>query len=921
MELKSYQQQALQDLKQYLAYINLYKDYAKAFTQVWADKHVTLGANKPIKPYKNVIPHVPHVCFKIPTGGGKTFVACASVKPIFDALTNTSVKALVWLVPSEAILSQTIKCLKDADHPYRQRLDRDFAGKVAVYTKEEAMNGQGLNPSTVRDQLSVFVLSYDSFRTSKKEGRKAYRQNGSLYSFKDNTVYPGYHIEYSEGEEEPSLSAVIKSLEPVVIVDESHHAQTNLSIDMLKGFNPMFVLDLTATPRTNSNIISVVESYKLKLEQMVKLPVIVSNHKGQGAVLDAAIKMQALLEHIAKEEEKVTGTYIRPIVLLQAESKNNADSTTYEKIKQKLIDGGIPAEQIAIKTSEVNELKVKGKDVDLLSRKCQIRYIITVNALKEGWDCPFAYVLATIANRNSVVDVEQIVGRILRQPYAREHKNKFLNMSYVFTNSSDFERTLNKVIDGLQNAGFSKKDYRVAGDDSAVSEGSTGTNRMNSLFGENEGHLISGSETTQSTQTPETNPANDETSSDKNDDFQELFNIQTDKKPFVAPVFTQNSESQSTGTYPEVASLSGLFLKVAEAQATYGKNVAEQAKTNIDAPAEAIEDKDLVKIRDQYLSDMDTFRLPQFYYRTPKSLFDTGGVAKVTKEYLAKNFKLGMQNVEIDFENLENQIYKFDLEQGDEEPKRCKMSVRDATAFRNALKLFPPEGRKRQMKAKIIDEISGSYNTLAQSEIKTFVDRIVDTMDSDRLADMEENFLSYSEKIKAKVKELLESYYEKNFNQLLTIQEIFVDFSFEYQDKAIVPDNKSIWPKMLYSGEGKMNSFETKIIEEVCGMDNILWWHRNSDNPHDKNAYCINGFVNHYPDFIICTKNKHIIAVETKGEHLNNPDQLAKARLGKLLDDNDNNPLFSYFMVFEKEKENAPGCVSKAEFFKILENW
>ena len=297
-------------------------------------------------------------------------------------------------------------------------------------------------------------------------------------------MYPGYRIEYSPNEEWPSLAAVIRSLEPVVVVDESHHAQTELSIDMLRGFNPVFTLDLTATPRPNSNIISVVEAWKLKAEHMVKLPVIVSNQRGQGAVLDAAIKMQKLLEDQAAADEKETGVYIRPIVLLQAESRNKNDSTTYEKIKQKLIDGGIPAEQIAIKTAEVNELKVKGRDVDLLSRACPVRYIITVNALKEGWGCPFAYVLATIANRSSIVDVEQIVGRILRLPHAREAKRKFLNMSYVFTNSGDFQSTLDKVVKGLNNAGFSKKEYRVAtAGEETVTDTDSGTQVMANLFG------------------------------------------------------------------------------------------------------------------------------------------------------------------------------------------------------------------------------------------------------------------------------------------------------------------------------------------------------------------------------------------------------------------------------------------------------
>ena len=921
MELKAYQQQALHDLERYLNYINEYQNYAKAFTKAWADKNVSVGKNKLIKEYKNVLPHVPHVCFKIPTGGGKTFVACASVKPIFDALTNTNVKAVVWLVPSDAILSQTVKNLKDTEHPYRQRLDRDFSGKVCIYTKEEAMHGQGLNPAAVRDQLSVFVLSYDSFRTSKKEGRKAYRQNGSLYSFKDNSVYPGYHIEYEAEEEEPSLAAVIKSLEPVVIVDESHHAQTNLSIEMLKGFNPVFVLDLTATPRTNSNIISVVESYKLKAEQMVKLPVIVSNQHGQGTVLDAAIKMQRVLEKEALREEKISGIYIRPIVLLQAESRNHTDSTTYEKIKQKLIDGGIPAEQIAIKTAEINELKQKGKDVDLLSKKCGIRYIITVNALKEGWDCPFAYVLATIANRNSTVDVEQIVGRILRMPYAHEHQSKFLNMSYVFTNSSDFEKTLNKVIDGLQNAGFSSKDYRVAETESVAVGGSTDTNRLDSLFGGDEGELTK-QET--SLAAVHNDNANEDASVSRPDDFQEFMELDTSKQPFAAKEEADETANAAGDKQEATYTVTGLegFLGVAEEQQNaYNTQVQVQRECNVDVPADAVAENDVVEIREQYRDLMKTVFLPQFYYHTPKSLFDAGGAAKVTKEYLAADFNLGAQNIEINFDNLESEIYKFDLEQGDEVPKRCKMSVRDVAAFKSALKLVPPEARKNQMKAKIIDDVSAAYNTLAQSEIREFVNRVVDNMNAERLADMEENFLTYAEKIKAKIKQLLEAYYEKNFERLLTTQDIFVDFSFAFQEQAVVPGNQNIWTKMLYTGEGRMNSFEKDFIDDVCGMDNILWWHRNGENANDKNAYCINGFVNHYPDFIICTKNRHLVAVETKGEHLNNPEQLAKARLGKMLDDNDNNNMFSYFMVFEKDKPGAPGCIAKADFLKILEKW
>ena len=150
--------------------------------------------------------------------------------------------------------------------------------------------------------------------------------------------------------------------------------------------------------------------------------------------------------------------YIRPIVLFQAEPKGKEEATTFEKIREKLIAYDIPAEQIAIRTADVNELK----STELMSEDCPIRYIITVNALSEGWDCPFAYILASIASKISQVQVEQILGRILRLPHTTQHGQPSLNMSYVLTSSNDFNETVKGIIQGLNDAGFSDKDYRVS---------------------------------------------------------------------------------------------------------------------------------------------------------------------------------------------------------------------------------------------------------------------------------------------------------------------------------------------------------------------------------------------------------------------------------------------------------------------------
>ena len=106
-----------------------------------------------------------------------------------------------------------------------------------------------------------------------------------------------------------------------------------------------------------------------------------------------------------------------------------------------------------------------------------MRFIITVKKLGEGWDCPFAYVLCSVANISASRAVEQILGRILRLPGARMKKNKALNTAYAFAAREDFHAAAEAVRQSLvSGAGFSKLE---AGD--FVPEDSA---RQSPLFGQ-----------------------------------------------------------------------------------------------------------------------------------------------------------------------------------------------------------------------------------------------------------------------------------------------------------------------------------------------------------------------------------------------------------------------------------------------------
>ena len=96
--------------------------------------------------------------------------------------------------------------------------------------------------------------------------------------------------------------------------------------------------------------------------------------------------------------------------------------------------------------------------VDLSRVACQIRFIITVQALRESWDCPFAYVLATVMELRSSTAAEQLVGRVLRMPNAKRKAIPELNRAYVFSTSPHLPSVLRNLQDSLIASGFNKQD-------------------------------------------------------------------------------------------------------------------------------------------------------------------------------------------------------------------------------------------------------------------------------------------------------------------------------------------------------------------------------------------------------------------------------------------------------------------------------
>lgn len=458
LQLKPYQERSLSDLKQFLTdtnklVLNSKLEPEKALKLIFSLKEDS-------EPYKSIpsLVNTPYLCVQIPTGGGKTLVASHSLSVIFDNyLQDKNGKGLVlWFVPSDAIRTQTLLNLQNRQHSYREVLDERFGNNVKVLTLDEALS---IQKSDLQNDLCVVIASLQAFRRTDKQWLKVFQNNGALLSHFENLSEDTNYLEKDEeGEIIYSLGNVIKINNPLVIVDEGHNAQTLLSFDMLRLLNPSFILEYTATPRSESNVLVKILASELKADKMVKIPIYLANVTQWQETIRDGIDQLKKLDKLAQKEKKQTKEYIRPIALLQAEQeKEDPDKIYVDKIKAFLLEElKIPEEEIAIKTSKNDEIK----GIDLLSPKCPIHYIITVNALKEGWDCPFAYVLISVSNIGSRIAVEQTMGRILRLPQAVEKKNLDLNYSFVYTSSESFSKASSAIIKGLEDNGYSRADLR-----------------------------------------------------------------------------------------------------------------------------------------------------------------------------------------------------------------------------------------------------------------------------------------------------------------------------------------------------------------------------------------------------------------------------------------------------------------------------
>ena len=452
--LKHYQQQTVDVLENFLADARL-MPVGQAFEK-------SLEAQgKGSYTYRSYgFDEVPYVCLRLPTGGGKTVLASHAIKVATRAYLEQDYPIALWLVPTNTIQQQTLEALKQPGHPYRAELDRAFDQRVRVLDANEVTQ---IRPHDIGSQLIVVVSTLANLRVADTSDRKIYAYHEDFEPHfagvnpKDERLERVTEADLKEhglgpsqlGKIKYSFANLLVLKHPLVIMDEAHNARTPLTFETLKRVHPACVIEFTATPDQSatsaSNVLYHVSASELKAEEMIKLPIMLTEHNDwQAAVRDAMLTRNKLALEAQKDSE-----YIRPIVLLQADKKNG--EVPWEKLKTYLMDElKIEDEQIAVVTGTQRELD----GINLFSPECKIEYIITIEALKEGWDCSFAYVFCSVRDVRSSKDAEQLLGRVLRMPFARRRQVEALNRAYAHLASPKFSEVAKTLTDKLVDMGF-----------------------------------------------------------------------------------------------------------------------------------------------------------------------------------------------------------------------------------------------------------------------------------------------------------------------------------------------------------------------------------------------------------------------------------------------------------------------------------
>ncbi|HAI14246.1 MAG TPA: hypothetical protein DCM28_21255 [Phycisphaerales bacterium] len=827
LQLKNYQSDCLGKLDEYLM---LARELGDADTAFYKQTH---------RLYHKIegLEALPYVCLRVPTGGGKTLMACHAIPILLETWQQRESGLVLWLAPTTKIVDQTMDALKDRKHPYRQALDAQY-GQVNILDMESALY---LRKHTLDTGLTIIVTTTQSLRIEDMEKRKVFDVNGELK----------HHFDaWSEEQKQavariqaigddptlPTLQNVIRLRCPAVIVDEAHGFRTKLSFDTLRRFNPASILELTATPHDNSNVLHSVSAAELKAEEMIKLPVMLRTRKMDLDVIAQAVKKQQELEAISNEQQKSGGEYVRPVVLYQAHKKNSGDLVP-EELKKVLIEQhDIPEDHIAICVGKVDELP----DLSMLSMDNPVRHVITVQRLREGWDCPFAYILCSVGNLTSSTAVEQLIGRVLRMPYATRQQHDELNVAYAYSVSDSFEQAANSLVDNIVKSGFSKFEAQKV-----VVKNPDPTDEELPLF----------------------------------DTQHEEFSVEIESAPNVQSLpkaIAQNTKVESTAQGVKLTWTAGPMTDAA-AKALSGVFAGHKDQEQVQVLKLKSRNQDhspaamgkILRVPGLAIKD-DSGQLEIFDGQHEEADWD---LVSCNHEVVESEFKIS---------NEQGKVAKVDAD------KQAGITVNIQSDMDQLIFAFDMEGPKTPSELAIWLSHKISEQHIVHKDKALFLRKMVDYLIAKRGYPIEQ-LARHRHRLKDAAAAKISAHrinaevnaYQNLMDFATVDQDCFVEFPAFYPVNELY-QGKFEFNKHFYRDIGEMNKEEILVAQYIDSLPEVEYWVRNLDRK--------SGFYslpmphgNFWPDFVVQLVGEYTMVIEHKGEHLEEAQkQQDKKKIGEL---------------------------------------
>ncbi len=818
MELKNYQRETLETLKNFLTAAKLIGSAESFYKHRKAPSYPQEYFPLPR------LESVPYICLRLPTGGGKTLLGACAIEVAATTFLQREYPLVLWLVPTDAIRQQTLKVLREPKNFYRQVLDSAFKGNVNIFDVTEFRQ---LRPQDLDGALNIFVATFQSFRVTDRDGRKVYQANEFLEPCFRAIPRQDFFEDDATGDYK-SFGNLIAYYQPLVIVDEAHNNSSPLSLETMQKFRPAAVIELTATPDAGkSNVLYQVSATELKAEAMIKLPIRLKESQSWEAAIDEAVQQRAALERLAAREAE----YVRPIALFQAENRNG--EANVDAVKDYLINGAkVPANQIAIATGERRELD----GVNLSARDCPIRCVVTVQALKEGWDCPFAYVFCSLAKVHSSTEAEQFLGRVLRMPYATRRESPALNKAYASMIVNEWHQAAAHIHDDLLGMGFEKPEVEREV-------------RQMSL------------------------------------DLTTTIRIKTTERPQVDGLNLKLRGAASVETTATGYEL--VLTDVTEADITWLSNQSDKIFTD---------DSDRGKFLDMlYGTDFapaqdDSPAARGVKFAIPMLCFDFGKRVDVAEReaFLPTNWRL-TGNYDTDLPNfsrdVEAQVYEFDVN---------GHKVTEKYFGDDAANLFHGETNWTQ------DELIGWFadkiisTDLIYEDLAEFLRRILNRLAAEQNIALDEFVrlrFSLLKVLTAKISACRAAAYQKGWQENLfgaagkacVRPNITKTFDAEHYPAKNFYQGRVEFQKHYYPTVGDMDSEEIRCAQLIDANKNVATWIRNIEREPLYSFWLPTHKGRFYPDFVVKLTDGTYAAIEYKGEHLaDSSDTEEKKLIGEL---------------------------------------